>query len=217
MGMGAGGAEAEVSRSSSPGRLRISASGGPNNLILKLWDYHADYYGEAGENGEVPSWFHMDERVAKGEMVSDALFRQGSVYAGHRFLAENKPWWYTPLPGVRDLFAAMLFVRSQPLRVGDSLRLTVFPDRNPYLVDLNVAGRDMLLIRGKKVPALRFTVRIRTIETQGPRIGLLAPHRKFRSGRVWMSDDESRIPLRAEVDVFIGAVFAELVRITPAL
>jgi len=31
-----------------------------------------------------------------------------------------------------------------------------------------------------------------------------------------MSDDARRLPLRAEVDVFIGAVFAELVKITPA-
>jgi hypothetical protein len=32
-----------------------------------------------------------------------------------------------------------------------------------------------------------------------------------------MSDDARRLPLRAEVDVFIGSVFAELVKITPAL
>ncbi len=70
---------------------------------------------------------------------------------------------------------------------------------------------------GKKIRAIRFNVRIQSIETQGPAIGRLAPHKKFRSGRVWMSDDGKRIPLRAEVDVFIGSVFAELVKITPPL
>jgi hypothetical protein len=36
------------------------------------------------------------------------------------------------------------------------------------------------------------------------------PHGKFRSGSVWISDDADRIPLRAEVDIFIGYVFGEL-------
>jgi len=80
-----------------------------------------------------------------------------------------------------------------------------------------VAGRDTIQIMGKKIRAIRFTIGIQTIETMGPNIGRLAPHRKFRSGRIWMSDDSRRIPLKAEVDVFVGSVFAELVKITPPL
>lgn len=222
-GVSAGGASIRVNAVNNPlgkrdhSSLLISAEGGPNEWVRKLWNYHADYQGEAGVNGEIPSWFHMDESVSRGMMVSDAIFTRDAVFACHRFTTESKPWWYTPLPGVRDLFAAMLFVRSQPLRDGDHLRLSTFPDRNPYLVDLTVAGRDTLLIMGKKVPAIRFTIGIQTIETMGPNIGRLAPHKKFRSGRVWMSDDRLRIPLKAEVDVFIGSVFAKLVKMNPAL
>jgi hypothetical protein len=51
----------------------------------------------------------------------------------------------------------------------------------------------------------------------GANIGRLAPHKKFRSGRVWISDDSRRIPLKAEVDVFIGSVFAKLVKVSPPL
>jgi hypothetical protein len=216
-GVGAGGATVEVARGSAPDQLRVVARGGPNSLIRKLWNYQALYVGEAGDDGGVPSWFRIDEEVAKGDLLSEAVFGDESVLACHRFVWEPKPWTFTRLPGVRDLFAAMLFVRSQPLRNGDRLRLTVFPDQNPYLVDLTVAGRDTLTILGKKTPAIRFTVRIRTIETRGPNAGRLAPHRKFRSGRVWMSDDARRLPLRAEVDVFIGSVFAELSTLTPGL
>jgi hypothetical protein len=215
--VGAGGATVEVTRGSAPDQLRVVAKGGPNSLIRKLWNYQALYVGESSDDGGVPSWFRIDEEVAKGDLLSEAVFGADSVLACHRFVSEPKPWTFTRLPGVRDLFAAMLFVRSQPLRNGDRLRLTVFPDQNPYLVDLTVSGRDTLSILGKKTPAIRFTVRIRTIETRGPNAGRLAPHRKFRSGRVWMSDDARRLPLRAEVDVFIGSVFAELVKITPAL
>jgi len=216
-GVGAGGATVEVARGSAPDRLRIVARGGPNSLIRKLWNYQALYVGESGDDGGAPSWFRIDEEVAKGDLLSEAVFGDESVRACHRFVWEPKPWTFTRLPGVRDLFAAMLFVRSQPLRNGDRLRLTVFPDQNPYLVDLTVAGRDTLTILGKKTPAIRFTIGIRTIETRGPNAGRLAPHRKFRSGRVWMSDDARRLPLRAEVDVFIGSVFAELSTLNPGL
>ena len=89
--------------------------------------------------------------------------------------------------------------------------MVVFPDESPYLVDLTVAGRDTLTMLGRKIPAIRFTIRIQTIETHGKNKGLLAPHCKFRSGRVWMSDDAQRLPLRAEVDIFVGRVFAEMV------
>lgn len=204
-------------------RRRITGKGGPNGLIRKLWNYQADYVGEAGVDGQGPSWFHMDEEVAKGDYLSDAFFgantigNSGSFVACHRFTWEKKPWTSVQLPGVRDLFAAMLLVRSQPLHDGDRLRLTVFPDRSPYLVDLTVEGRDPLTMFGKKVRTIRFSVGIQSIETKGPQIGKLAPHKKFRSGRVWMSDDARRLPLRAEVDVFIGSVFAELVKITPPL
>lgn len=197
------------------GSRTITATGGPNRLIRKLWEYQASYFGEAGPNGEVPSWFHMDEKISKGDLLSVALFDQDSVFSCHRLLSESKPWEQTALPGVRDLFAAMLFVRSQPLMDGDQIRLSVFPDQGPYLVDLKVMGRDMVTIMGSQVKAIRFSVSIQSIQTRGHKTGSLEPHKKFRSGRVWMSDDERRIPLRAEVDVFIGAVFGEMTKITP--
>ena len=215
-GLSAGGARVNILEKPS-GRLAITAVGGPDDWIRKIWNYQAVYYGEAGVDGTVPSWFHMDENISKGSLFSDAYFGSGSIFACHRLLMEKKPWELTELPGVRDLFAAMIFVRSQPLHDGDKLRLTVFPDQSPYLVDLTVAGRDTLMIMGKKIRAIRFVLRIQTIETHGEQQGRLAPHRKFHSGRVWMSDDERRIPLRAEVDIFVGRVFAEMTRITPSL
>ena len=45
----------------------------------------------------------------------------------------------------------------------------------------------------------------------------LQPHKKFQRGTVWVSDDEVRLPLRVEVKVFIGHVFAELAEVKAAL
>ena len=45
----------------------------------------------------------------------------------------------------------------------------------------------------------------------------LQPHKKFQRGTVWVSDDEVRLPLRVEVKVFIGHVFAELAEVNAGL
>jgi len=216
-GVGAGGVIVSVYQRDDPRRRVIKVVGGPNEWVRKLWDYSGDYYGEAGVNGDVPSWFHMEETVKKKTLLSDASFTSNAVFACHHFETEAKSWDFSPLPGVKDLFAAMLFIRSQQLRDGDHLRMTIFPDRNPYLVDLTVAGRDTLTILGKTTPAIRFTIQIQTIELYGEHKGRLGSHKKFRSGRVWMSDDSRRLPLRAEVDVFVGSVFCQLAKLNPPL
>lgn len=213
-GVPAGGAVVRVTEPA-PGRRAITAEGGPSGWVRSLWNYHARYQGEAGLNGETPSWFHMDEEVARGALVSDAWFPGNAVWVCHRFTRESKPWWFTPLPEIRDLFASMLLVRSLPLRDGDVIRLTTFPDRNPYLVELTLSGRETIRFAGRPLKAIRFTVRIWSIETLGESAGRITPHRKFRSGRIWMSDDARRIPLKAEVDVFVGSVFAELAKLDP--
>ncbi len=38
----------------------------------------------------------------------------------------------------------------------------------------------------------------------------LEPHHKFRRATLWVSDDSDRLLLRAEAQIFIGNVFAEL-------
>jgi hypothetical protein len=38
----------------------------------------------------------------------------------------------------------------------------------------------------------------------------LEPHKKFRRGTIWVSDDAERLVLRIDAQVFVGTVFAEL-------
>lgn len=215
-GIGAGNAKVHVTEVGG-GRRAIAVRGGPNCLIRKLWNYEVIYTGESGGNGELPTWFRMDENYPKLGLRSEAYFKEGSMIVSHHKENESKPWETIDLPKVHDLFSAILFVRSQPLHDGDKLRVVIFPNRDPFLVDLIVAGRETITLQGKKIHAIRFNLKIETIEAYGSHKGCLAPYKKFHSGRVWMSDDERRLPLRAEVDIFIGRVFAELLKVTPSL
>ena len=123
--------------------------------------------------------------------------------------AKKPKWKNFYVDGIRDIAGALLLARSQPLRDGDVVRLAVFPGEWMYLVTVRVEGREKIAWRGQQRDAIRASFGIESIEKDYS----LKPHKKFQRGTVWVSDDELRIPLRVEVKVFIGCVFAELAEV----
>ncbi len=106
----------------------------------------------------------------------------------------------------------MFFIRSQPLKDGDKVGLIAFPGDSPYLVEVDVEKRETITVAGQPRPAIRLGFKLQKIETKGG--AHLVEHQKFRNGTVWLSDDQDRIPLRAEVNIFVGFVYGELKSVT---
>ncbi len=129
----------------------------------------------------------------------------------------SKPakWKPVKISPIRDLFAASLFIRSQPLAKGDKVRTLVFPGGSPFLVDIESLGPETISIANSPREALRLDIKIQSVNTK--KGNALEPHHKFRSGTLWLSNDSTRILLRAEVQVFVGYVFAELAAFHPTL
>ncbi len=63
---------------------------------------------------------------------------------------------------------------------------------------------------GRDWPALRLSLQVLKLKVKKGNPDEAVEYSKFRSGTVWVSDDELRLPLRAEVNVFIGFVYGEL-------
>lgn len=105
-----------------------------------------------------------------------------------------------------DLHSAFLFVRSQRLAKGDTITLCVFPGSSPYLAEVTVGHREKLKAAGREWSAIPCDIKLREIEKDNS----LAPHAKFKSARVWLSDDPDRLLLRIEADVYVGSIFAEM-------
>jgi hypothetical protein len=122
-------------------------------------------------------------------------------------------WKDLKIQPVRDLFAGILFIRSQPLARGDTVRLLIYPGGSSFFVEIQCAGPCTIDLADGPREALRLNLKIQRVN---PKKGnSLEPHSKFRSGKIWISNDAERIPLRAEVDIFIGYVFAEIVDYRP--
>ena len=109
-------------------------------------------------------------------------------------------------PNLFDLHSAMLYLRSQPLRDRTVYRIVVYPATSAYLATVTVIGREKISVRAGTYSAIKMDLQLSRL---GKNLEL-EPHRKFRRATIWVSDDMDRLLLRAEAQIFIGTVFAEL-------
>lgn len=210
-------ASADVSlRRGDGGNWIATVSGGTSGWVRTLWKIDADYRAILAEENWRSVTYTLEERYRGYSTLEKTEFSS----EGARSWRENSkpgasvPRWKTyELAGLRDMAAALLLARSQALEPGQWVRLGVFPGEGMYMVHVTLEGREKISLGGKERNALRASLRIDRITKEHS----LEPHRKFQKGTVWVSDDMWRLPLRVEVKVFVGSIFAELVSSDPAL
>jgi len=209
-GVVAGEARAELKREGRNYRFKVK--GGTTGAARRLWRLDARATTAGDIRTLLPRTFLQVETYRNYQLITRAEFSSFAVRRQrYRVPGPETPTWKGfEYPALRDLVASMLFVRSQPLEKGDRVGFLSFPGDAPFLVEMTCEGREDIVWRGSKRPAIRLSQKIRRIATRGPERGQLQAHGKFRSGTVWLSDDADRLPLRAEVRLFIGYVYGEL-------
>jgi len=191
--------------------VTIAVEGGTNGLARKLWQLDATHTTHFLATGLQPLYFDQFEKYAKRTITTEAAFKPPLVWRYRRVDPDPgkvPKWKKLKIQPIRDIVSAMMFIRSQPLRDGDDITLVAFPGDTPYLTEVKVLGREDLKVAGSVRKAIKLDFKLDKIDVKDG--GKLTPHSKFRKGTVWISDDENRFPLRAEVEIFIGYVFGEL-------
>jgi hypothetical protein len=108
-------------------------------------------------------------------------------------------------PHLFDLQSALLYLRSQSLTERNVQRIVAFSATDPYLATVTVIGRERVTVPAGTYNAIKFDLRLNRIKE-----GQLQPHRKFRRATAWISDDQDRLLLKIDAQVFVGSVFCEL-------
>jgi Protein of unknown function (DUF3108) len=194
--------------SPSQNTFEIEAAGGTSGLPRAL--FKLDVYHHATENKVTlrPIHFFQEEKYRSETIKTNVDFGSDEV-TGFR---EKIPGDHAPKPNtfkfspVFDMGAALLWVRSQPLADGETESIVVWASNAPYLAKVTVLSRDTIKIDGQKRNAIKLDLKLFRIDKKMH----LKEHKLFKGGRGWLSDDDQRIPLRIEADIFIGYVFAEL-------
>ncbi|GAB4183676.1 MAG: hypothetical protein Fur0032_24630 [Terrimicrobiaceae bacterium] len=197
-------------------RVVVTVDGRTTGAARVLWQLDVHHHARFQVRGLASEGFCQVEKYKKKTITTKAVFQSDGVWRLRTREPDGGPakWKRISVPGVRDIVAAMFFVRSQALEPGDQLRTMAFPGDSAFLVDVQVVKRESIAWKGGRRPAVRLEFRLQKVLTAKGRAPELEAHGKFRKGTVWMSDDDYRIPLRAEVDIFIGFVFAELTSIS---
>lgn len=203
-------ARAEISYNGT--EVALEAAGGTEGLARSLYQLDATFQGTVDRASLHTLRSDQVETYADRSLTTIVTGENGIL---RTFSERNPPgdkpakWKDVKVQPVRDFFAGMLFIRSQTLARGDTVRLLMFPGGAPFFVEIESAGPCTIDLAGGPREALRLDLKIQRVNTK--KGNTLEPHSKFRAGKIWLSNDNERIPLRAEVDIFIGYVFAEIV------
>ena len=103
-------------------------------------------------------------------------------------------------PETFDIYSSFYYVRHQPLEPGRSLYINVLDGKKLQRIEIRVLRRERI-----KVPAGEFDTLV--IEP------MVKPEGVFEGKRgayIWLTDDERRIPVKAQTKVRLGSVTAVL-------
>jgi hypothetical protein len=185
--------------------FQLDATGRTTGLARALWKLDATHYALADAETLRPIETKQIEAYRWKKLITHLTFKSNGVKSERTDDATTKNRDFG-FPGLLDLHSAMLFLRSQPLKERSVYRIVVYPASSAYLATITVTGREKISIRAGTYKTIKLDLKLNKI---GKNLEL-EPHRKFRRGTIWISDDADRILLRIEAQIFVGTVFVEL-------
>ena len=174
-----------------------------------LWKLDVNHRAAASAETLHPIETQQTESYRSKKIVTHLAFTNSGVTQtrteGQGGATETKTRQFS-FPDLFDLHSAALYLRSQPLRDRSVYRVVVYPATNAYLATLTVLKREKISVHAGSYNAIKLDLQLKRI---GKHLEL-EPHRKFRRGTIWVSDDADRLLLRIEAQIFVGTVWAEL-------
>jgi hypothetical protein len=206
-GLTAGHVEAQFSRPA-PDICELDATAATTGLARALWRLDATHEARANMLTLMPISVRQKEVYRAQTVRTDLDFDDTGVDRFRQSTNDRNPARRkrVDLPNLYDLQTALLCVRSQKLQTGQVCHIVVYPATAPYLATVTVLGRERIKVKAGTYPAIKMDLKLAKV-TSGM---TLAPHGKFKRGTAWLSDDEDRLPLRLNAQIFIGSVWVEL-------
>jgi hypothetical protein len=189
-------------------KLQLDGTGRTIGFVRALFKLDASYQAIASANTLRPIETRQTESYRSKKIVTHLTFTNSGVTRARtegKGAVETKTRQFN-FPNLFDLFSAMLYLRSQPLKDRSVYRVVAYPATNAYLATVTVVSREKISVHAGSYSAIKLDLQLKRIGKHRQ----LEPHRKFHRATIWVSDDAERLLLRIEAQVFVGTVFAEL-------
>lgn len=177
-------------------RLAVdSRTSGSFDIFYKIRDRYDSYIDK---NTLTPYFYQEDIREGSYRRNDKARFHQDS-----KRVVANKGTFNTPTTQTFDLVSAYYFARSldvSKLKINDSFKLNYFLGDEISQLEIQYVGKETIKTRLGTISCLKFSPSIN-------------PGRIFKKDSklyLWITDDGNRVPVKAQVEILVGAVTLEI-------
>ena len=101
---------------------------------------------------------------------------------------------------VQDVLSALYYIRTQQLRVGESLSVDNFSDGKNYPLEVKILKKEKIRVKAGKFSCF-------VIEPTLKSTGIFQQKGRLT---VWMTDDPTHMPVQMKTEIVVGAIIAEL-------
>ena len=216
-GLQAGQVDAQIASPSEGPEIRTSVKAATTGVARTLFKLDATHLSVVDRHTYRPEYLEQTERQSsksfstRVDFTADGATRQSrdlnkSESADTNFHKVRK----FPYPDLFDMEGIFLYLRSQPLADGDERTLLLMTSGSPYLVTVKVVGHNVAQVKAGSFPSIECSLKLEKVNKSGE----LEPRKGFKSAEAWISDDSNRLLVKAQSEIFIGAVGLELEKVT---
>jgi hypothetical protein len=177
-------------------RLEVDArTSGTFDIFYKIRDHYDSYIDKT----ELTPYFYQENiREASYKRQDKARF-----YQDNKKVVANTGTFNTPTTQTFDLVSAYYFARSldiSKLKVNDTFKLNYFLGDEISSLEIQYIGKEVIKSKLGEIRCLKFSPSIK-------------PGRIFKKDSklyLWITDDNNRVPVKAQVEILVGSVTLEI-------
>lgn len=177
---------------------RLSVDGetsGTFDVFYKIRDHYDSYIDKVDLK---PYFYQENIREGSYKRQDKARFSQDD-----KKVVATKGTFTTPTTQTFDLVSSYYFARSldvSKMKVGDAVKLNYFLGDEVNQLEIQYVGKEVIKTKIGNIRCLKFSPSIK-------------PGRIFRKDSrlyLWVTDDGNRVPVKAQVEILVGAVVMEI-------
>jgi hypothetical protein len=177
-------------------RLVVDAkTSGTFDVFYKIRDHYDSYIDKTDLT---PYFYQEDIKESSYKRQDKARFYQDT-----KKVVSNKGTFTTPTNQTFDLVSAYYFARSldiTKLKIGEQFKLNYFLGKEIHQLQIKYVGKELVKSKLGNIRCLKFS----------PSIEPGRIFRKDSSLYLWITDDGNRVPVKAQVEIIVGAVTMEI-------
>ena len=185
------------------------ATGGSTGFARLLFPYDFRARSIVDQNSLRPLTFQLREKDRNDENSYDIIFESKRQIYTTTSKQEKETLSATSrfkFDFGQDVLSSAFYLRSQPLKKGDTITMLVTPFNRPYLATFTVVGRESHKVKNTVYEAIRLDATVGKVNQDLT----IKSYEKIKRTTLWFTDDEYRIPLELQAHLSLGYVSARL-------